>query len=110
MTDFIEDEQFELNFQIHSRMEYTMDSISSLTGIEQEMIQHYCRLGLLGPKFQETLGDTVYTEENLFELRRIEHYRRLGVNLSALPIIYELLQDVERLADEVRFLRDYKGC
>jgi len=39
-------------------------------------------------------------------VRRIEHYRRHhGVNRQALPLLMDLLHEVERLQGELRFLR-----
>ena len=70
------------------------------------MIRHYCALGLLGAERARDGHDPVFDDNDLYSLRRIEHYRRHhGVNRQALVLLCALERDVERLEGELRFLR-----
>ncbi len=85
---------------------FSLDEAACLTGVHQEMLRYYCRLGLIdghpGPAATELLFD----EDALREIHRIEHYRRhLGVGRRALPLICELRRQGERLQIELPFLR-----
>ena len=49
-------------------------------------------------------GQPRLDDDALYELRRIEHYRRhYGVNRRALPLIGTLLRELARLEAELRF-------
>lgn len=70
------------------------------------MLRPYCRAGLLKDDYATLDQEPPFDDDPLFELRRIEHYRReQGVNLQALPIICGLQRKVDQLAAELRFLR-----
>lgn len=83
---------------------YSLATAADLTGVHPAILQHYCRLGLLGahPAGREPTFD----DGALYEVRRIEHHRRHhGVSLQSLPLFCALSREVERLQTEVRFLR-----
>jgi hypothetical protein len=47
-----------------------------------------------------------FTEESIYIIRRIEYLRTVhGLDLPSLKILFDLLEEVERLRAEVRFLR-----
>lgn len=86
---------------------YSLSTAATLTGVHPELLRHYCQLGLLGASRAGTEGEPTFDDNALFEVRRIEHFQRdLGVNRQALPLICELLREVDRLQAEVRFQRD----
>jgi DNA-binding transcriptional MerR regulator len=83
---------------------YSLPTAADLTGVHPEVLAHYCRLGLLGA--HRTEGEPTFDDDALYEVRRIEHYRRQhGVPLRALPLFCELSREVERLQAELRFMR-----
>ncbi|SDR66735.1 MerR family transcriptional regulator [Opitutus sp. GAS368] len=83
---------------------HSLAAAADLTGVHPEILQHYCRLGLLGA--QRAGSEPTFDDNALYEVRRIEHYRRHhGVTLQALPLFCALSREVERLQTEVRFLR-----
>lgn len=83
---------------------YSLAAAAELTGVHPEVLRHYCRLGLLGA--HRSAGEPTFDDNALYEVRRIEHYRRHhGVTLQALPLFCGLSREVERLQAEVRFLR-----
>jgi DNA-binding transcriptional MerR regulator len=89
------------------RSTYSIDAAAELAGVHPEMIRYYCRVGLFPPMQHGGDGEPLFDEDSLYELRRIEHYRRhYGVNRRALPLISRLLRDVARLEAEVRFQRN----
>jgi hypothetical protein len=49
-----------------------------------------------------------FTEETIHTVRRIEHLRTvLGIDLALLKSMFDLLDEVECLRTELRFLRNY---
>jgi DNA-binding transcriptional MerR regulator len=49
-----------------------------------------------------------FTEEAIYTLRRIEYLRTVhGFDLAWIRILFDLLDEVERLRAELRFLRDH---
>lgn len=89
----------------HAR--YSLDAAAHLTGVHPEMLQYYCRLGLLDDHLAGTDSEPTFDKDALQEVRRIEHYRRsLGISRRALPLICELRREAERQHIEIRFLRD----
>jgi hypothetical protein len=84
---------------------HSLEAAAALTGVRPDLLRYYCRAGLLG---RERAGANAPTFDDgaLYEVRRIEHVRRVyGVTRRALPLFCDLLRQVERLQDEVRFLR-----
>jgi DNA-binding transcriptional MerR regulator len=88
------------------RPPYSLEELARLAGIHPDLLRYYCRQGIFGASRAGSEGDPVFDDDALFELRRIEHYRRLyGVSRRAIPLLCSLWRDVARLQAEVRFLR-----
>lgn len=84
----------------------SLATAADLTGIHPDLIFHYCRLGLLGADRAGNEREPIFDDNDLYVLRRIEHFRRhQGVNRQALPLLCALEREVERLESELRFLR-----
>jgi DNA-binding transcriptional MerR regulator len=85
---------------------FTLDEAASLTGVHQEMLRYYCRLGLMDGLHGLPATELLFDEDALREIQHIEHYRRhLGVGRRALPLICELRRQGERLHIDLPFLR-----
>jgi len=85
---------------------YSLEAVASLADVHPELLRYYCRRGLLGASYARTEADPVFDDDGLYELRRIEHYRRrYGVSRRALPLLCGLWREIGRLQGEVRFLR-----
>lgn len=83
---------------------YSLEVAASLAGIHPEMLRYYCRRGLFGEARAQ--AEPIFDDDALYELRRFEHYRRHhGVNRKTLRLLCGLWREVERLRNEVRFLR-----
>ncbi len=88
------------------RARYSLEAAAGLTGVHPGMLRYYCRLGLLGRPAQSAGPAPTFSDDELYQVRRIEHYRRQhGVSRQALPLFCALTQEVERLQAELRFLR-----
>jgi len=85
---------------------YSLEAAARLSGVHPEMLRYYCRLGLFGEARAQPGTELVFDDDTLFELRRIEHYRRHhGVNRKTLRLICSLWREIERLQTELRFRR-----
>ena len=81
---------------------YSFEEAVRLTRVTPDLLEYYCQAGLLGAPTRATFND-----QALYEVARLEHYRkRHRVAREALPLILELLREVERMEAELRFLRD----
>jgi DNA-binding transcriptional MerR regulator len=87
---------------------YSLDVTAHLAGVSRRSILIYCRAGLIQPVIQPPYGVMVFTEEAIYTLRRIEYLRTVqGLDLAWIKTMFDLLNEVERLRAEVRFLRNH---
>ncbi|MBN2451567.1 MAG: MerR family transcriptional regulator [Lentisphaeria bacterium] len=85
---------------------YSLDAAARLAGVPRRSILIYCRAGLVRPVVQPPHGVMEFTEEAIYTVRRIERLRTVhGLDLGWLKAMVDLLDEVERLRAEVRFLR-----
>jgi DNA-binding transcriptional MerR regulator len=82
---------------------YSLDILAELTGVSTQTILQYHEHGLIRAAHKE---DLQFTDEDLRTLRRIEHLRELcEPNLAGLKMLTQLLDEVERLREELRARR-----
>jgi DNA-binding transcriptional MerR regulator len=94
-------------FQPKPDILYSLDATAHLAGVPRRLILIYCRAGLIRPVVQAPYGVMEFTEETIYTVRRIEHLRTVhGLDLAWIKILFALLDEVERLHAELRFLRD----
>ncbi|MGO9244039.1 MAG: MerR family transcriptional regulator [Verrucomicrobiia bacterium] len=94
-------------FQPNPNVLYSLDAAAHLAGIPRRSILIYCRAGLVRPVVQPPYGVMEFTEEAIHTLRQIEHLRTVhDVDLAVLKTMFDLLDEVERLRAELRFLRN----
>jgi DNA-binding transcriptional MerR regulator len=85
---------------------YTLEVAAQLADLHPEMLRYYCQLGLFGDARAQPEADLIFDDDALYELRRFEHYRRHhGVSRKTLRLLCGLWREVERLQNELRFLR-----
>lgn len=95
-------------FQPNPDVLYNLDAAAHLAGVPRRSILIYCRAGLVRPVFQPPYGVMEFTEETIHTIRRIEHLRTAhGIDLAWLKSMFDLLDEVERLRAELRFLRNH---
>ncbi|MBI5686467.1 MAG: MerR family transcriptional regulator [Verrucomicrobia bacterium] len=93
-------------FQPRPSVFYSLDAAAHLAGVPRRSILIYCRAGLVQPVFQPPYEVMEFTEEAIHTIRRIEHLRAVhGVGLAWLKAMFDLLDEVEHLRAELRFLR-----
>jgi DNA-binding transcriptional MerR regulator len=85
---------------------YTIEMMAHLVDVPRHTILVYCKRGLVSPVVDPACGGYYFNDEAIRTLRRVEHLRaNCGVNLAGIKIILDLMNEVERLQSEVRFLR-----
>ena len=84
---------------------YSLEIVARLSGLDAETILHYQQQGFIRPL--TAAGEAhVFDDESLRKLRRIEHLRNsFSVDESGLRLILDLLDEVERLREELRARR-----
>lgn len=93
-------------FQPEPNVLYSLDAAAHLAGVSRRSILIYIRAGLVRPVLQPPYGAMGFTEEAIYVVRRIEHMRTVhGLDLTWIKVLFDLLDEVERLRAEVRFLR-----
>jgi len=92
-------------FQPQPNVLYSLDATAYLAGVPRRSILFYCRAGLVQPVVQPPYGAMEFTEEAIYIVRKGEYLRTLhGITLSWLKTMFDLLDEVERLRAELRFL------
>jgi len=87
---------------------YSLDVAAHIAGVPRRSILIYCRVGLVRAVFQPPHGVMVFTEEAIHTVRRIEHVRaEHGPDLTLLKTLFDLIEEVEHLRTELRFLRKH---
>ena len=95
-------------FQPKPNVLYGLDVAAHLAGVTRRAVLIYCRAGLVQPVFQEPYGVMAFTEEAIHSLRRIERMRTVhGLDVPWIKTLFDLVEEVERLRAEVRFLRNH---
>ena len=92
-------------FQPKPNVLYSLDVTAHLAGVPRRSILLYCRAGLVRPVVQPPYGVLEFTEEAIYIVRRSEHLRTVhGLDLAWVKTLFDLLDEVERLRAELRFL------
>lgn len=95
-------------YEPESHLFYSIETAARLSHVSRRMIAVYCRQGLVSPVMDPSSGGWLFNDDGIRRLRRIEHLRETcGMNLNAVGMILSLLDEVEDLRREVRFLRQY---
>ena len=100
---------FALNlFQPKPNVLYSLDAAAHLAGVPRRSILIYCRADIIRPVFQPPYGEMKFTEEAIRTVRRIEPLRTVhNIDVAWLKTMLDLLDEVERLRAELRFLRNH---
>lgn len=93
-------------FEPDPQSAYTIEATAHLVDVPRHTILVYCKHGLVSPVVDPSCGGYYFNDEAIRILRRIEYLRiACGVNLAGIKIILDLMNQVERLQAEARFLR-----
>ena len=86
---------------------YTIEMVARITRIPREEIIVYYRSGFVSPVEMTDESRLIFDEQAVHQLRRIAFLlSRYGMNHDGARMIASLLQEMERLRREVRFLRE----
>ena len=92
-------------FQPQPNVLYSLDATARLAGVPRRTILIYCRAGLVQPVVHPQYGAMEFTEEAIYIVRKSEHLRTVhSLDLTWLKTMFDLLDEVERLRSELRFL------
>ena len=84
---------------------YTIETVEKITHLSRERIVLYYQHGLVSP-VQATKKQILFDEAAIHRLRRIAFVlAEYGINHQGLREFVSLMDEVERLREEVRFLR-----
>lgn len=87
---------------------YSLDIAAHIAGVPRRSILIYCRAGFVRSVLQPPYGIMAFTEEAIHTIRRIELVRALhGLDLALIKTMFELIEEVELLRSELRFLRHH---
>jgi DNA-binding transcriptional MerR regulator len=85
---------------------YSIETAAQLTHVTRQMIAVYYKHGLVSPVMDPASGGWFFNDDGIRRLRRIQYLREAcGMSLSSIEMILSLLDEVEELRREVRFLR-----
>jgi hypothetical protein len=85
---------------------YSIEAVEEITSTPRHQIAVYCRYGLVATVGEPESSGWTFDDEAIRKVRQLEFLRaQYGMNLTGLRAMAELLHDVERLQEEVRFLR-----
>ncbi|MGH7969349.1 MAG: chaperone modulator CbpM, partial [Limisphaerales bacterium] len=87
---------------------YTIETAAHLAHVGRHRILVYYKEGLVSPVAAPECGGYYFNDEGIRRLRQIESLHSTGgINLWGTRMILNLLNEVERLRKEVRFLREH---
>lgn len=83
---------------------HPLEVVIRMTGSSRRKIIFYCRKGIVSPVTEQDAWH--FDEDGVMRLRHIEMMRQQhGMNWAAIQTIAGLLDEVERLREELRFHR-----
>ena len=93
-------------FEPNPNAVYTMEAAEHIARVPRRLIAIYYKHGLVSPVVDPDCGGFYFNDEGIRRLRRIEYLRTVcGINLAGIKMILGLMNELERLRAEVRFLR-----
>jgi DNA-binding transcriptional MerR regulator len=93
-------------FEPPEQVAYSIEAVAHLTQTPRFLIAVYCRHGLISPLAPPETEGWWFDDETIRTLRRIERLRAdYGVNLHGLRMVAGLIEELEGLRAEARFLR-----
>jgi DNA-binding transcriptional MerR regulator len=85
---------------------YSLEQAAQLGGVHPERLRYYCQIGLLTRARTRAGMELSFDDDALYELRRLEHYRRNhGVSRRTLRVLSALWREIDHLQSELRVLR-----
>ena len=84
---------------------YRIEEIAKKAEISQSSLRYYLRIGLITPA-KEDKGYYLLKESTLYRIKKIQRLKKdLGVNLSGVSIILDLLERIEDMERQLSQLK-----
>jgi DNA-binding transcriptional MerR regulator len=108
MTEFGDEDENSMNalqvFEPDARTVYTIEMVAQLAQVPRRLIVLYYKHGLVSPVRDPARSGWCFDDEAIRIVRRIEYLRSAcNENLAGIKLILELMEEVERLRQELRF-------
>lgn len=85
---------------------YSLDAVVRLTGVSRRSILVYCKSGLVRSSADPQQSEFTFDDDAIYRIRRVEHLRLVhGINLAGIRMIFDLMNELQRLENEMRFHR-----
>ena len=85
---------------------YTIEAMADLAQVPRRLIVLYYKHGLVSPAKKSPDSGRYFDDRAIHVVRRIEYLRRAcGLNLTGIKLMMNLMKEVERLREEVRFFQ-----
>ena len=80
---------------------YHISIVAEIVATHPQTLRTYERMGLISP--QRTRNNVrLYSEDDVEQVRRIQHLtQELGVNLAGVEVVFKLLQEIEKMRQEI---------
>ena len=86
---------------------YSLEELARLGGMSPALVQRYVDEGLLEPLAGHARTAWFFDDNALFELRRIQRWRReLGLNIPGVVVVRNLLRQIDDLKAELDRLHE----
>jgi DNA-binding transcriptional MerR regulator len=93
-------------FEPDAQAVYTLEQAARLTQLPRRLIAVYFKHGLVSPVMDPACGGWYFNDEAIRILRRIDYLRTAcGINLAGIKLMMDLARQVERLREELNFVR-----
>jgi DNA-binding transcriptional MerR regulator len=93
-------------FEPDAHAVYTLEQAARLTQLPRRLIAVYFKHGLVSPVMDPACSGWYFNDEAIRILRRIDYLRTTcGLNLVGMKLMMDLAREVERLREELNFVR-----
>lgn len=93
-------------FEPDAQAVYTLEQAARLTQLPRRLIAVYFKHGLVSPVMDPACSGWYFNDEAIRILRRIDYLRTTcGLNLVGMKLMMDLAREVERLREELNFVR-----
>ena len=95
-------------YQPRPRIAYTIEATAQMTDLPRHAILVYYKSGLVSTVEGPEESGYFFNDEAIRTLRRIGQLRAMpGMSVSGIKMVLELMDEVDRLRSEIRFMRGY---
>ena len=90
-------------FDVEPDATYSLEVVAELTGMTAQTILHYREIGLITPVAAAEPAASLFNDETIRILRRIEHLQSaFEMNEAVLKLTLDLMDEVEQLREGLR--------